>query len=207
MSISSLARSERLDMCDLMQDVGPDAPTLNEGWDVLDLAAHVVAREHDLWATPGIVLGGPFAAAMQLAMKRRRRQGLERLVDVIRRGAPIWWRAVPSGARLSEYYIHHEDVRRANGGRPRADRPDLDEGLARLVRASGNYMLRGVDVGVDVVWQGGVLYRHGDEPRAVLTGPPGELLLYLSGRRSAAEVALTGDETAAERLRAAELGI
>lgn len=207
MSISSLARSERSDICDAMLEFGPAAPTLDEGWNVVDLAAHLVAREHDVWATPGIVLGGPFAAAMEVAMRRRRRQGLPRLVDTIRRGAPFWWNALPSGAMLTEYYIHHEDVRRANGGGPRRDRPDLDEALARLVRSSGRFLLAKVEAGVDVVWNGGVLYRQGDEPRAVLSGPPGELILYLSGRRSPAEVELAGDEVSVENLRTAELGL
>jgi uncharacterized protein (TIGR03085 family) len=115
MSLASLARSERADLCDLMVEVGPDAPTLNEGWTVLDLAAHLVAREHDLWGGPGIVLGGPMAKLTDLAMARRRRQGLERLVSILRRGEPLWFRLAPAGTQLNEFFIHHEDVRRPNG--------------------------------------------------------------------------------------------
>src|SRR5690606_40098085 len=63
------------------------------------------------------------------------------------------------------------------------------------------------DLGVDVVCNGGVLYRHGAEPRAVLSGPPGELILYLMGRRSAARVQLSGDSAAVEALEKAKLGI
>lgn len=207
MSISSLARSERAELCDLMLEVGPQAPTLDEGWEVLDLAAHLVVREHDPWATPGIALGGPFATVTAVAMERRRRQGLERLVEIIRKGIPVWWKVAPSGAHLNEYFIHHEDVRRANGRGPRQDRPDLDEGLARLVRVSGTILLRRADIGVDLVWHGGVLYRHGDEPRAVLSGPPGELLLYLSGRRSASEAVVGGDPQAAEVLATTNLSL
>lgn len=207
MSISSLARLERKELCGLMLEVGPEAPTLNEGWDVLDLASHLVAREHDLWAAPGIVLGGPFATAMDLAMRRRRRQGLEKLVSKLRKGEPPWVRLMPSGVQLNEYYLHHEDVRRANGLEPRNDRPDLDEGLARLLRHSAPVLLRRVEVGVDVVWNGGVLCRSGSEPRAELSGPPGESLLYLSGRRSASRATLGGDPGAAEMLAVADLGI
>lgn len=207
MSISSLAKSERSELCDLMLEVGPEAPTLNEGWDVLDLASHLVVREHDPWASPGILLGGPFATALDLAMRRRRRQGLEKLVSKLRKGEPPWLRLIPAGSQLNEYYIHHEDVRRANGLEPRTDRPDLDEGLARLVRGSGRVLLRRIDAGVDVVWNGGVLYRKGSEPRAELSGPPGELLLYMSGRRSASRASVGGDPAAAETLANADLGI
>lgn len=206
MSITSLARGERAEICELMLELGGDASTLNEGWAVLDLAAHLVSREHDVWATPGLVLGGPFAAAMKLAMRRRRRQGLDRLVRKIRAGEPLWWRPVPSGTQLNEYYLHHEDVRRANGLAPR-ERPDLDEGLARFLRAAAPRFLGRVGCGVDLVWQGGVLARHGSEPRAVLDGPPGELLLYLSGRRSASRAELGGDPEAMDILATTDLRI
>ena len=37
---------ERLGLCDLLLELGPDAPTLCEGWTTADLAAHLVLREH-----------------------------------------------------------------------------------------------------------------------------------------------------------------
>lgn len=207
MSTASLAEIERSELCDLMLVVGPKAPTLNEGWAVLDLAAHLVAREHDIWAAGGILWGGPFAALLKTAMNQRRRQGLEKLVDKIRGGEPLWWRPVPRGAQLSEYYIHHEDVRRPNGHGPRTDRPDLDKKLGRLVASSARIMLRRVESGVKLMWNDESLHEHGPEPRAVLEGPPGELLLYLSGRRTAAVVRLSGDRQAVAALADAPLGI
>ena len=44
-------------------------------------------------------------------------------------------------------------------------------------------------------------------PSAVLTGRPGELVLYLFGRRSAADVELTGDADAVAVVEGASLGI
>ena len=38
---------ERSELCDLFLAVGPEAPTLCDGWTTLDLAAHLVVREHD----------------------------------------------------------------------------------------------------------------------------------------------------------------
>jgi hypothetical protein len=38
---------EREQLCDLFLELGPEAPTLCEGWATLDLAAHLVMREHD----------------------------------------------------------------------------------------------------------------------------------------------------------------
>lgn len=206
MSVGSIARQERDELCELMLDLGSDAPTLNEGWNVLDLAAHLVTREHDLWATPGLVLGGPFPLLLERAMGRRRNQGLPALVQELREGPPAVWKLVPPGAHLNEYFLHHEDVRRANGRPPRSDR-DRDEALAKLVRVSARMLLENVKAGVDLVWNGGVLYRHGQPPRAVISGPPGEMLLYLSGRRAAAEVEIGGDSGAVDHLAAADLSL
>lgn len=207
MSLGSLARSEREDICNLMLEVGPDAPTLDEGWAVLDLAAHLVARERDLWSGPGLVLGGPLAKLTELARRRRRRQGLERLVSILRRGEPAVFRLAPAGAQLNEFFIHHEDVRRAGGLPPRTDRPDLDEALVGLVRGSARLLLRNFDGGVDLIWNGGVVYRTGPEPRVEIVGSPGEFLLYLSGRRQAAEVELGGDPAAVAALEQASLEV
>lgn len=207
MSTASLTESERTEMCALMLELGPDAPTLNEGWNVLDLAAHLVTREHDLWAAGGIIWGGPFAVALEWAMDRRRSQGLDRLVATIRQGEPFWWRPLPDGAQLTEYFIHHEDVRRPNGLAPRTDRPDLDRKLSRLVAVSARTMLRKVSSGVTLRSAGETLAEHGAEPRAVLEGPPGELLLYLSGRREAAFVDLSGDADTVAALDQASLGL
>jgi uncharacterized protein (TIGR03085 family) len=52
----SLARPERAALLDLLTGVGPDAPTLCEGWTTHDLAAHLVVRERRPHAVPGLVV-------------------------------------------------------------------------------------------------------------------------------------------------------
>ena len=56
----TLARDERLALCALLDQTGPQAPTLCEGWTTGDLAAHLVLREHRPDAGAG-VMGGPLA--------------------------------------------------------------------------------------------------------------------------------------------------
>ncbi len=51
------ARRERLALCDLFLEVGPDAPTLCGDWTARDLAAHLVMRERRPDGAIGIVLG------------------------------------------------------------------------------------------------------------------------------------------------------
>ena len=54
------AQRERAALVQTLRAVGPDAPTLCEGWTTRDLAAHLVVRERRLDATLGIMV--PFLA-------------------------------------------------------------------------------------------------------------------------------------------------
>jgi uncharacterized protein (TIGR03085 family) len=107
---------ERREICDLLLELGPDAATLCAGWTTADLAAHLVLREHfHRWSD-----------AQRAAEKAK---GLPAMVARLRAGAPlIPWR-LPRIRNIFnglEYFIHHEDVRRANGREPRPSRADLE---------------------------------------------------------------------------------
>ena len=51
-----LARRDRVALCDLFDELGPAAGTLNEGWTTADLAAHLVARDRRPDSVPGLVV-------------------------------------------------------------------------------------------------------------------------------------------------------
>lgn len=202
---------ERRELCDLLEELGPDAPTLCEGWATIDLAAHLVVRERDLRAAPGIVLGGRFENTLDRLMDRAKATGYRTLVDRVRNGPPIGPMAIP-GLRtllnLHEYVVHHEDVRRAAGLPPRADRGDLQDAVWGLLRRQARLMLRKVEgATVRVQRLEGASVAIGRGPEVELAGEPVELLLYLFGRRSAAEVTLRGDAGAQAALERASLGI
>lgn len=211
----SLDAIERRELCDLFAELGPDAPTLCEGWTTLDLAAHLVVREHDLRGGPGIVLGDRVPALGKLtadAMDRARRRGYDTLVDTIRGGPPLGIFRVPGLGPIlntTEYFVHHEDVRRANGLAPRTDRPDLDDALWSALGRNARLMVRSVRAGVDLVWHGRdrVIHARRGVPLVRVIGTPQELVLELYGRRSAARIELDGDEQAKAAFRNAELGI
>ena len=127
---------EREQLCDLLDELGPQAPTLLDPWTTHDLAAHLVLREHDFLAAPGLVVPGAwgrFAERRRLALKET---GFTDLVATIRSGPPPgffkigWVRRFPN---LNEFFVHHEDVRRANGFGPRTNPPAEDAALFRNV--------------------------------------------------------------------------
>src|SRR2546421_13063476 len=84
----SFARDERIALCDLLDETGPGAPTLCEGWRTLDLAAHLVLREHRPDAAAG-VMGGPLASHTERGQRMFiARNPYRQLVDEIRGGPP-----------------------------------------------------------------------------------------------------------------------
>ena len=204
---------ERARLCDLLDELGPEAPTLLEPWTTRDLAAHLVVREHDSLAGPGLVLPGAWG---RLAERRRRALAVgdfAGLVATIRSGPPPgffrigWVRRFPN---LNEFFVHHEDVRRANGRGPRTNEIALDEALWRNVSQAPWFLARRLrGAGLELRWAATartVRARRG-EPTVHMTGPPGELLLYLFGRQRAAEVDIVGPAEAVEALRRARFGI
>ncbi|MFZ1179109.1 MAG: TIGR03085 family metal-binding protein [Mycobacterium sp.] len=209
-----LDTQERLELCDLFDELGPSVPTLLDGWTARDLAAHLVLRERDLVAGPCIVLPGPF---QNFAERRRaslaQRKDFRWLVARIRSGPPVgffrigWVREL---ANLNEFFVHHEDVRRANGLAPRVLPPDMDAALWRNVRRGGRYLSRRLPgCGLQVEWTGTnerVMVKPGS-PMARLSGQPGELLLYLFGRQSAAQVEVSGPPEAVAAVHGTHFGM
>jgi uncharacterized protein (TIGR03085 family) len=203
---------ERRELCDLLGDLGPDAPTLCEGWTTLDLAAHLVVRERRPTAAPGLLLGGPFTRLLDRATERELARGYTAVVERVRNGPPPGPFAVPrlrTLLNLNEYAVHHEDVRRANGSGPRTDRPDLQEALWPILRRGARLLLRSVtkEATVRLEGTGGEAVELGTGPMAVVTGEPLELSLFLFGRKGVAAVELSGDPAAIEVLRKASLGV
>jgi uncharacterized protein (TIGR03085 family) len=204
---------ERAQLSDLFDELGPDAPTLLEPWTTRDLAAHLVLRERDPLAGPGLVLPGPWS---RFAERRRRALALRDyagLIETIRSGPPPglfrvgWVRRVPN---LNEFFVHHEDVRRANGHGPRVNERAMDEALWRNVSRAPWFLARRLHgAGLELQWAGSaqtVQARRG-EATARICGPPGELLLYLFGRQGAAQVEMSGPAAAVEAVQRARFGM
>ncbi len=210
-----LARSERSDLCDLLTETGPDAPTLCEGWTTRDLAAHLVIRESRPDAALG-VLGGPLASWTEKVQNDAASQDYGKLVTLVRNGPPAWsyfrlpW--VDGQFNTVEYYVHHEDVRRAQPQWTTRDlSPELQDFLwDRLTNAfAGRGLFHSVDGGVTLVRtdRPGVSHRaKSGDPEVTISGTPGELIMIAFGRREA-DVEIEGTEEAVAAFAQARLHI
>lgn len=205
----SVAERERAALVETMRSVGPEAPTLCEGWKTRDLAAHLVIREYRPDAAPGILI--PFFASHtgKVQNKVADRTEWHELVDKIAAGPPLYspLKALDPVANVAEMFIHHEDVRRAQPNwTPRELAPDLSAALRRtlslmarltLAKAPGRVALR--------TTEGKTVLTAGQGPAVTVTGAPEELLLFAVGRH--ANVDLAGDPAAVQAVRDAPKGL
>jgi uncharacterized protein (TIGR03085 family) len=205
------AQRERQQLADLFLETGPDAPTLCEGWSTRDLAAHLVVRER----RPDGVATRLVPAMAGHADRVRRAMAGHPYADVVEKVRnPPWWSLLsnPLTDELFnglEFFIHHEDVRRGRPGwEPRQLDPGQQAALWRGVSFTAKLGLRRLHIPVLVRAPGfGEVTVGEGTPQATLTGEPGELALFVSGRQRAARVDVDGPPEAAERLRTAALGM
>ncbi len=220
------SRDQRLALCDTLAEAGPDAPTLCAGWTALNLAAHLVLREHRLDAGAGIP-GGPLAGHTARVQDRLpSRRSFPELVETIRNGPPRLspW-AIPAldeRANTVEFFVHNEDVRRAAPDwKPREISPGLSDTLWARLRVA-KLTMRKIPLGIEFARNddaagatggaggtgpGGageapdfrMTIRRGT-PVVTVIGPPAELTLWAMGRTAAAKVQLDGTEAAVKIL-------
>ncbi|WP_432498127.1 TIGR03085 family metal-binding protein [Kineococcus gypseus] len=196
---------ERDALCDEALRVGPRAPTLCEGWAVRDLLVHLVVRDGRPDVLAGLALGRAvpaLGAHAERVQGRWREEPFEVLVRRVRSGppavSPARWRPVAELVNSVEFFVHHEDVRRAREGwRPRVLARAESEGLWWAVRLAGRAAYRRAGVGVVLVApQGPRAVVRGGAVAVALHGEPQELLLHATGRRAHALVRVEGEARA-----------
>ena len=206
MPTPSLAQQERATLCDLLVERGPDASTLCKGWSTADLAAHLVVRERRPDSGPGLVWPPLAGYTDKVRTAVRDRTPWEKLVETVRRGPPLLLRPFDGPMNTVEFFIHVEDVRRAQAGwEPRSIPPELDDALWARVGPGG--MAKKVPATIVITSPGRAEKESGTGPRLTLAGDPGELTMFGSGRQGAARVEISGDDALATQLRAAPLGV
>ncbi len=206
-----VASEERRLICEAFEDLGPDAPTLCEGWNARDLAAHLAVRERRLDASPGIMIKA-FAPHTQRVQDSYAAKPWPKLVDLVRSGPP---KLSPFGipgfdelANTVEMFVHLEDLRRAQPDwEPRAPEPVRDAALWKQLSRSSKLTFRNSPVGVVLRRPNGSEVAAKRGPNTVtITGEPGELVLFLSGRDQV-RLEFDGDQAAVARVQGLNRGI
>ncbi|MFJ2885742.1 TIGR03085 family metal-binding protein [Streptomyces sp. NPDC087305] len=211
--MSTFAKRERLLLADLLETAGPDAPTLCEGWQTRDLAAHVVVRERRADAAGGIMIK-QLAPRLERVMTEFTAKPYEELIQLIRTGpprfSPFQLKQLDEASNTVEFYVHTEDVRRAQEGwTPRELDPVFQDTLWSRLERMARLMGRTAPTGLVLRRPDGqTAVAHKGAPVVTVTGEPSELLMFAHGRQSVAKVELDGDENAIAKLQATkQLGI
>ncbi|MFI0236714.1 TIGR03085 family metal-binding protein [Streptomyces sp. NPDC016845] len=203
--MSTHAKRERLLLADLLEAAGPEAPTLCEGWTARDLAAHVVVRERRPDAAGGTLVK-QLAPRLERVQNEFAEKPYEELIQLIRTGpprfSPFALKQLDEAANVVEFYVHAEDVRRAqHDWSPRELDPVFSEVLWSRLERMARVMGRKAPVGLVLRRPDGqTAVAHRGAPVVTVTGEPSELLMYAFGRQDAANVELDGDKTAITQL-------
>jgi uncharacterized protein (TIGR03085 family) len=205
------AHEERLALADALLAAGPDAPTVCEGWQTRDLAAHIVLRERRPDAALGILLT-PLHGHLQQVQDKLAAEDYVALVGKVRFPQALSLvriEALEEAMNLVEFFIHHEDIRRGSSGWTPRDLPaDYEGALRKRVRASAKLSARRFAGTVEVHTPGLEPFEAGaGGERLEVRGAPGELLLFFTGRQRVAKVEVSGPEGLADKLKDARLGL
>ena len=204
---ATLARRERSGLVETFRRIGPDAPTLCEGWTTRDLAAHLVVREGRPDAAAGILVSA-LAPRLEELRVREAERPWEELLDRIEAGAP-WYsplRYADAVANAAEYLVHHEDVLRAADDWSPREFSEADLGRiwslattvakASLRKAPARIELR-TPPGIRPDGAGPVSTGARITPAVTVSAEPVELLLWAFGRE-AVRVDVSGERSAVE---------
>ena len=217
----TFAKSERSELCARFDLVGPDAVTLCNGWTTHDLATHLWIRENDPIGATGLV-AKPLAGLLERRMAEvKQRWDFAELVGRIRSGpARLSVFAIPGvdeGANTTEFFVHHEDVRRAGEvSEPARDLgADVEEWMWRRLKLLARAWFRRSHVGVTLERLGSVneageaetIRAVGGSQIVTIVGPPSEIMLYAHGRGAVAEVKIVGEPEAIDILTNTDLRV
>ena len=215
MPTSSVAAAERAALCVTFEAVGPEAPTLCSPWLTRDLAAHLVLREH----RPDLAVG-MWVPMLSERLEREQSDLAQNtpwpdLIERVRSGPPAWHPTqislIDDAVNTLEFFIHHEDVLRAEPGfEPRVLDSAIESGVWTALKRMSKVLFRKVDAGVVLAapGHGRVAVKSPTKRGSVtVTAAPGELALLGFGRRDHAEFDARGARSAITALDAASLGL
>ncbi len=136
------------------------------------------------------------------------------LIETVRSGPPKWSptriAAIDKATNTVEFFVHHEDVRRAGGTwEPRELDGELSEALHSMAAKMAKRLVKSSPVGIVLETADGhdPIVAKQAEPSVTVTGGIGELVMFVFGRQAHSQVSLSGDETSIETVQHATFGI
>lgn len=203
--MSTHAQRERLLLADLLESVGPEAPTLCDGWTTRDLAAHLVVRERRSDAAGGLLLKA-LAPRLEKVQAEYAAKSYNELIQLFRSGppklSPFFFKPVDEASNTVEFFVHGEDVRRAQPDwSPREIDPVFADALWRRLETTARLLGRKIPVGLVLRRTNGqTVVAHKGVPVVTATGEPSELVMFAYGRMEHASVETEGDKEAVAKL-------
>ncbi|WP_409429409.1 maleylpyruvate isomerase family mycothiol-dependent enzyme [Mycobacterium sp. SMC-11] len=210
MALAGDIEAERAALTTSLSAAGATARAGCGSWTARDLAAHLAAEERlggvstfmaRSLVARGIALPAP-PRLVEFTIRREHRYGFTELIDRLRRPLPrLLLRSRIAPLTLFEYWTHHDDLAAANG----ADHPapaTLREAIDPLLRYQHAKLPVGAAMTVSTD-DGHVVASVGPETdQAVLVqGTPANLVRWLAGRQTRADVELTGPAVHVQALR------
>ena len=206
----SLARLERQQLCDAALAAGPESPTLCGDWTVRDLLAHLLVRERSPLGAAGIQVAS-LAGRTDRAMEKASARDFPDLVEAVRKArTPLALPLVDDVVNTLEFFVHHEDIRRAQPDwEPRNLTRAEESALWTAIKVGGRGLVRPAGVPVTIRRADGgttAVLRGGSDP-VVVTGLPSEIVLFLFGRDQTRGLSLTGPDASIATLTSTNLGL
>ena len=202
----TFAQRQRALICDLFLELGPFAPTLDEGWKTQDLAAHLWIREHKPLAMLGVISEKFSDMTARIQMEALHTNGFIGLVERLRTPS-LLMRPVDSIVNGAEFFIHHMDVLRANDRDQTLSEKDEDS-LRGSIKMFAGSVAKTYGDRVVIDTNDGKQMEFGQGTRPVhLIGKPSEIIMFVSGRTDHANVDLVGEPEAVKKFTESAVGI
>ena len=226
MNAAQLLKNERVAMVQFLAELKAEqwhAATLCEGWDVKTIVAHLVVRDtQPLQYGTAIATKGRIGAQPKALLHAARNRPIRSLLSTLADGPP-WFYRLPGPAaiiNLVENWVHHEDMRRGELQITRTTSAATHAALWNTLQVTARLMLRHITVSGIVAFVqpngtalafslGDGVPRKADPDHAAVrvVGEAGELVLFLLGRKSAANLHFEGDQRLIAALRDTKMKI
>ncbi len=209
--MTSFARRERSAICQTLRKLGPDQPTLCQGWSTKDLLVHLIVRENRPDAAVGLFI--PFLSSYTDSVsKKYSEKSFEDLIMIFENGpkspSPFSLPKVDELANTFEFLVHHEDILRAQDNyQPRK----LSEEDAKFVWSrftkSAVFFMRKIKVGVVAKTDQGIYTLKRGNDVVTISGNLIDLVMFAFGRKNTTQINFEGNPTAVEKLKNSDLSL